>query len=309
MPDAKKEENGKDEEQKKPLVQLSEKERTRDRKGRSFLDRFITMVAMRYPDLKKRLKQADMNVAPAVFISQMMVQAIVVSAVLLLAFAVILYVSVGTQVPILLILVVYFVLVFFLFNYFLKLPEVKTKKRMSQIDKDLVFAGKQMLIELKAGVPLFDAMLSISKDYGEASKEFNRIVEKISLGVPADVAMHEVAEMNPSPAFRRVILQLINSLRSGSDVASALEVVLDQISREQVIALREYGQKLNPIAMFYMLFGIILPSLGIALAIILASFVNIKLTTNMLWFFAGFLGVMQLIFISIVENSRPKFDM
>ncbi|MCL6089057.1 MAG: type II secretion system F family protein [Candidatus Marsarchaeota archaeon] len=153
-------------------------------------------------------------------------------------------------------------------------------------------------------------MLGISRDYGEVSIEFNKVVEKVTLGVPLGVALHDVAETNPSAYFKRVVMQMANSLASGSDVALALEAVLDQISKEQAIELKAYGQKLNPIVMFFMIFGIILPSLGIAFAIILVSFMGSAISFGPTALFGVLLaiGLVQFIFLSMVENSRPKFD-
>ena len=91
-----------------------------------------------------------------------------------------------------------------------------------------------------------------------------------------------------------------------------IKVVLDQISKEQVIALKAYGQKLNPLVMFFMIFGVILPSLGIAFAIILVSFVggNAAEAFGPLALVGAFIliGLVQFMFLTMIETSRPKFD-
>ena len=71
------------------------------------------------------------------------------------------------------------------------------------------------------------------------------------------------------------MLQAAVSIRAGADVVAALQSVIEQLSQERVIELRRYGQRLNAIAMFYMLFGIILPSMGIAVITILTTFIAI----------------------------------
>jgi flagellar protein FlaJ len=197
------------------------------------------------------------------------------------------------------------------FIYAMQLPKVKAITRAKKIEQELVFAGRHMLIELKSGVPLFDAMLGISRDYGEVSLEFNKIVEKVTLGVSMGSAMHEVADANPSKYFNRLLMQMANSLASGSDVSAALEASLSQISREQVIELKAYGQKLSPIVMFFMIFGVIMPSLGVAFAIILTSFLGgtgLAFGPIALFGMLVAVGLMQFIFLSMIENSRPRFD-
>ncbi|MEM4389959.1 MAG: type II secretion system F family protein [Candidatus Micrarchaeia archaeon] len=266
---------------------------------------FLSAIAAKFPDLKKRLRQADMADEPVAFVAKTFTSAIILTAiVIVLLFMVFTTANINTLL-LLPIVVVAFPLFFW---YGLQVPRVKVEQKAREIDKDLIFACRHLLIELHAGVPLFDAMLHITRDYGEVSKIFSRILERINVGVPADVAMHDVSEEVPSAAMRRVILQLVNSLRSGSDVAAALDNILDQLSREQVIEIKSYGQKLSPLAMFYMIFGIIIPSLGVALAIILISFLSVPADAKLLAAAFVLLGLVQFIFISMIESSRPRFE-
>ncbi|VVB66327.1 Type II secretion system (T2SS), protein F [Candidatus Gugararchaeum adminiculabundum] len=266
---------------------------------------FLSSLAARFPDLRKKLQMANMDQEPSEFVAKVILTAFIYSIVITLLASMIFYVNIVSPLLALPFLPLMFIAFFF---FFMQQPTVRASKRAREVDKELVFAGRQMLIELRAGIPMFDSMLSISKEYGEVSKEFNKIVEKISVGVPMDIAMHEVSEQNPSSNFKRVILQLVNSLRSGSDVVRSLEVVLDQITREQMIQMRSYGQKLNPLAMFYMLFGVILPSLGIALSIILFSLIGQPLGPSSLILVLVVIALMQYIFLSIIDSSRPNFD-
>ncbi|MEW6329765.1 MAG: type II secretion system F family protein [Candidatus Micrarchaeota archaeon] len=265
----------------------------------------INVISAQFPDLKKKLRQADMPDDVGRFITKSLLSAFFMSVVVSFALPIVLGVLGLPIETLVLIFPVLFVLVFL---YAIRLPEVRTNQRMRELDKDLVFAGKQMLIELRGGVPLFDAMLGITRDYGEVSKEFSKIVDRINLGDSVDVAMQGVAELNPSPAFRRVLMQLINSIRSGADVAASLDVVLDQIAQEQVIAMKAYGQKLNPLAMFYMMVGVLLPSLGITLVVILSSFMSIILTWEILLVVAIVVVAIQYFFLSLIRTSRPRID-
>ena len=268
----------------------------------------MVSVSSRFPSLKKQLSQAGMNYTPAGFVQASMVSAAFLTAIVLIIEW--LFVKDSYYAPLILVLSVP-VLFVFSFFYAMYLPKVKASMRAKRMEQELVFAGRHMLIELKSGVPLFDAMLGISRDYGEISAEMNKVVEKVTLGVPMGVALHEVADSNPSQYFSRVILQMANSLASGSDVGLALEASLDQISREQVIALKAYGQKLNPLVMFFMIFGIIMPSLGVAFIIILSSFLgssSITFGSSALFGIMIAVGLVQFIFLTMVESSRPKFD-
>ncbi|MEM4554564.1 MAG: type II secretion system F family protein [Candidatus Anstonellaceae archaeon] len=268
---------------------------------------FFNSIASFFPELKKDLIRADMNYTPAGFVQVALINATGLALFLLIVTYLFLRTSESLAILLTLLFPIYLVLSFF---YVIQFPKAKANIRAKKIDQELVFAGRHMLIELKSGVPLFDAMLGISQDYGEVSVEFNKIVEKVTLGVPLGVALHEVAENNPSQHFKRVVLQMANSLASGADIAVALEAVLDQISKEQLIELKAYGQKLNPLVMFFMIFGIILPSLGIAFMIILVSFLGsaVAFTQVSLFGFLLAIALVQFIFLTMIESSRPKFD-
>ena len=269
----------------------------------------LSSIASKFPRLKRELSQSEMRFTPAGFVAWAAAWSIVWAiAILLITYG---FAKSVPNAP--LALVISFpVLIVLCFFYFMNYPRVKAKMRAKLIDSELVFAGRHMLIELKSGVPLFDAMLGVSREYGVVSEEFSKIVEKVTLGLPMGVALHSVAEDNPSQYFNRVCLQMANSLASGSDVALSLEASLDQIAKEQVIELKAYGQKLNPIAMFFMVFGIIMPSLGLAFVIIATSFIGngaLNLTFGTLLLVLVAIGIVQFLLLTAIETSRPKFDL
>jgi len=186
--------------------------------------------------------------------------------------------------------------------------DVKITQKAREVDRDSLFAGRDILIALKSGAPLFNALMGVRREYGATSREFKKIVEKIDSGIPAEIALQQAYETNKAVSFKRIILQILMSLRSGADIATGLETALSQISDEQVIEIRRYGQKLNPIAMFYMLFAIIMPSLGVAIGVILSSFVSVEVDFGTLIIMLVFLALIQYIFLTIIKSSRPSFD-
>ena len=97
-------------------------------------------------------------------------------------------------------------------------------------------------------------------------------------------------------------------MRTGSDVAKSLYSAMDQITKDQITEVNKYGKKLNPLAMFYMIVAVILPSLGMTMLIILSSFIQFELSLTILLVLAGFLGFVQFMFISIVKFSRPAIE-
>ena len=139
-------------------------------------------------------------------------------------------------------------------------------------------------------------------------KYFKEITDKVNLGTSMEDALNEAVEFIPSTDFRRILWQIINSLKTGSNISNSLTTVLEQIVREQQIEVTKYGRKLNPLAMFYMIIAVILPSLGITILIILSSFIQFQLSLTILIIIASLLGFMQFMFLSIIKISRPAIE-
>ncbi|MBD3355192.1 hypothetical protein GF361_04370 [Candidatus Woesearchaeota archaeon] len=192
-----------------------------------------------------------------------------------------------------------------MFFYFVKLPDVKIIKKRKSIDKEVVYAGRFLIVEMESGVLLYDAMANVVKSYKEIGKAFKDILNSIDLGTSIEAALNEAIEYTPSPDFRRLLWQIINALRTGSDVSESLKSVIDQITREQIIEIKTYAKKLNPLAMFYMIIAVILPSLGITMLIVLSSFISLELSLPMLVGIAVLIGLLQLIFFVVIKSSRP----
>jgi flagellar protein FlaJ len=165
-----------------------------------------------------------------------------------------------------------------------------------------------LIIEIQSGVPLYDAFINLSKNYETIGKYFKEITDKVNMGTSMEDALNETVDLTPSPEFRRVLWQVVNSLRTGSNIADSLISVIDQITKEQNIKMKEYGRKLNPLVMFYMMIAVILPSLGITMTIVLSTFMNIELGLPVLLFIAFFLGFVQFMFLSIIKFSRPAIE-
>src|SRR3990167_3999424 len=147
--------------------------------------------------------------------------------------------------------------------------------------------------------------LKISRKEKDISKE---ITDKIDLGTSMEDALNEAVEFIPSNDFRKILWQIINSIRTGSNVAKSLYSVMEQITKDQITEVNKYGKKLNPLAMFYMIVAVILPSLGMTILIILSSFIKFELSLTILLSLAGFLGFVQFMFIAMIKFSRPAIE-
>lgn len=260
-----------------------------------------------YPNMKKKLIMARIEKSPEEFLNSVVVSALICAMVLtVLTF----FFFQSINVELIWLVPLFLIYIFMCYQYFMLYPDVKIIKRRRDIDYELVFAGRHLLIALKSGMPLFDSLVGVSRGYGAVSTEFNQIVEKVTLGMSMTQAIRETIQNCPSNDFNRIMLQIANAINSGSDVADSLEVVLNQVFREQVIALKVYGQKLNPLVMFYMIFGIIFPSLGLAFAVILLSLIGSSrfgIDASILLLVFIMISIVQFLFLAMVESSRPKY--
>ncbi len=262
-------------------------------------------LAPRFPGLKKKLELADIPSTHTAFLEKVIGSTIIASLLLLLLSFVFLTIY---QISLVWLLPLALVIILMAFNYFMLYPDAALVKRKKELDYEIIFAGRHIVIALKSGMPLFETFVGVSSGYGEVSKEFKKIVDKIIAGVPTTQAIREVAQNNPSKYFVQMTMQIANSVASGADVGDSLEAVLDQISKEQIIQLKEYSQKLTPAVMFYMLFGIIVPSIGIVFAAAVLSFISGgQFGSSILIPIFLLIAIIQFLFLGMIESSRPRY--
>ncbi len=285
-------------------------------KTRGVLTSIAEMLSTRFPDLKKKLRMAQMGDNNIEFLEKTIKTSFLISVCLIVLSYVFLFDPITTNLRSNILLSIIFVLLplicmpLFVFYYLMLYPEAQMIKRQREMDYEIVFAGRHIVIALKSGMPLFDTFIGASTGYGAVSKEFAKIVDQVVLGVPVGQAIRESVNYNPSKYFTRILMQISNALSSGADVGSSLEGVLDQVSKEQMIALKEYSQKLTPIVMFYMVFGIIIPSLGVVLATVVFSAISggkFGFSSSILMLVFGLIALIQFLFLGVIESSRPKY--
>jgi flagellar protein FlaJ len=262
------------------------------------------LVAKSVPSLKLNLYQAEIHLSPTRYASVVVFTSVFYF--FLLTFLVFFIGLLVGKVDFLLPLSIGTIFSFFVFSYLLKYPKFVAIRRMKKLERDLLNALEHILIEIKSGVPLFNAMVGVSEGYGEISKEFEIIVKEINAGVSEIEALERALVRNPSLHFRRAVWQITNAMKAGSDVASALEAIVDNLTREQIIAIRRYGQELSPYTLMYMLVAVIMLTLGITFLIILSSFSGIQIPEVIFPLVLIGLSIFQYFFMGMVKTKRPS---
>ncbi|VVB65724.1 Type II secretion system (T2SS), protein F [Candidatus Gugararchaeum adminiculabundum] len=263
-------------------------------------------VSNSFPYLRVNLVQANMSYKPEEYCTGV-ITATIINFFVIAALILLLTKVNGTLDPLFAAALATLIAVFS-FSMGMMHPAAKAKKRIRQIDDHLIPAIRQMYIEVKSGVTLFEGMKSIGRGYGGVSEEFAKITKSIEVGIPETNALNQASSRNPSARFRRVVWQISNSLVVGSDIANTLKELVDNMTQERMSDIKKYGAELNPFIMMYMMFAIVLPSLGISLMNVMLSFVNIPIPKIFfpiaLFGLAGF----QLFFLGFVSSKRPSVE-
>ncbi len=264
------------------------------------------IVSKSMPSLKLNLYQADIPLTPREYVALALFSAgfyFVLLSVLTFSVGIIAG-SHSLLFPVFVGALFSFVVYIYLINY----PKLMTARKTRELEKELITALQHILIEVKSGVPLFNALISVSEGYGKISLEFKRIVKEVNTGVEESEALDEASRRNPSIHFRRALWQIVNTLRSGSDITKALESIVNELIRDHVRAIRNYGQELNPYVMVYMLVAVILPTLGITFLVIISSFSGITVPKIIFPAIIVAIAMFQFFYMGIIKTKRPIME-
>lgn len=193
------------------------------------------------------------------------------------------------------------------FTYFMLIPRMRIIKRAKLIDKNLEYMLRDMQIQLTAGTPLFDTLSNIAKGgYGECSIICENMIKEVQSGRSITRVLDEYGMLSPSEYLRRALWQIVNAVKTGSNVTLALKAISTDIRVEKENRIKIYGQELNLWGLIYMMVIIIMPSMGVTLLIILSSFLGGKIINPELFYIILIaVALFQMTFISIIRSKRP----
>ncbi|MGV8141408.1 MAG: type II secretion system F family protein [Candidatus Woesearchaeota archaeon] len=262
-------------------------------------------IAARMPELRNKLHSAGIHKKPAEFVSESLKNGFMMALMMSILSV---FMILKKELPIALVILVFIFSFMIFFSIMLKRLDVAMSKREHEIDKDVLFAGRFILVKLNSGKPLINALFEASESYGVAGEYFKEIVEDIKLGTPLEESLEKAYKTTPSKKFKKILFQINNALKIGVDVSQPLEAILEEISHEQLMEIQRYGKKLNSIIMFYLLAAIVVPSLGITLFSIVASMMSIQIDLPVFLMILFFLMLVQLMFIGLIKGVRPNLN-
>ncbi|MFH1399860.1 MAG: type II secretion system F family protein [Candidatus Woesearchaeota archaeon] len=258
-----------------------------------------------FPTLPKNLKHADMDCSATDFI----IAAILSAALISILFAILILVLAPAENALKMSLGYSFAVLFLFVVVITQYPSIIAKKIADQIDKHLMFAVKDLLLHTASGTSLYNAIVHVSQsDYGIVSKEFDAVARKIESGRTTDSALEELAETTESVYLKKVIWQIVNTLKSGSNLKEALSSIVNDLTMTQRADIMSYANELNLWSLIYMLFAVAAPTIGITMMIILSSFTDMGISPASLIMFFMVTLMIQIMIISLIKSRRPVVE-
>lgn len=267
---------------------------------------FANRVSLLFPDLKRDLRIAHLYYSTASYISKALKTALAGSFLLTILFF---FVLQKAGLSLFLLIAVFIALFALFFEYSILVVKSKIRQREREINREVLFVGRYMLVKLYSGRPLLNALIETSSSKGITAKYIKEIVDDIGTGSTIEDALNSAMVYSPSERLRKILFHINNALKLGIDVTKPLESVLEEITREEELEIKKYGRKLNTLVIFYMLGAVILPSLGVAVFIVISSLLNTPITISELLVLAFFMVVLEFIFITIFKSSRPMVNL
>lgn len=174
------------------------------------------------------------------------------------------------------------------------------------IDSELFFALNDMLVQVKAKVDLYQAIVNvIESGYDKVGDEFQEVIDDVESGKSMIESLKRLALRTKSSFMKRIAWQLTNSLKSGSDLENMLESLISELETYYHSLISNYTKELNVLTLIYLTLAVIAPTIGITVMIILSSFGGLVITKNTLSIMVAVLLLIQPVVIGLINSRRP----
>jgi len=191
-------------------------------------------------------------------------------------------------------------------------PSSITRRRKSDIEKNLPFAINHMAAVAESGAPpsTIFKVLSGFKEYGEISKDAEKLVRNIEFfGLDETAALREIITKTPSSSFRDLLQGILTTIQTGGNLKSFLREELEKTMFEYRIRRERYIQQLSVYGDFYtalliaapLVFIIILSVLSILGGTLLGFTVEELINLGMIA-----LVILNIIFLSFIHSTQLR---
>ncbi len=264
-------------------------------------------------DFKRDLEEADMHVDPVDYASVAALCGVIYLALLL---AMSMSFSLNPQLDVWfpdssetlrsVMMVAPFVISLIMVMQVMNYPSLQARAKGKDVERNLLYALRHITIQVRSGATLFEAMKSVAfSDYGKLSKDMEVAVKQIASGFPIASSVDSLAIRNRSKNYKKILWQLENAIRTGSDVGQVLMAMSENYFEEQRIAIQKFGKEMNTITMVFLITTVIFPVMAVIVVVLTALIPVQSIPSSFLFIFLFVVGFMQLMIIGYIREKRP----
>ena len=131
--------------------------------------------------------------------------------------------------------VIWYVITRFIFNMF-------TNRRNNKLIEQFPDALNTVVRCVRVGIPMGEALRTIARDAQEPTKlEFTILADKVSIGIPLDVSLRELAERIKLTEYQFFATAITLQSRSGGGITQTLENLAEVIRKRVGLKARGYA--------------------------------------------------------------------
>jgi len=192
--------------------------------------------------------------------------------------------------------------------FFLIYPRMMGKTIGATIDRELIFAMRDMLIQISSGIPLFTVIENLgSANYGYVSMEFKRVATNVKGGNALLSEIELMAIRTQSEYLKKISWQLVTAIRSGANLTNTLKSIVKILVDYQFAISKSFNAELNFIILIFMLISAVLPTIGTTVLVIFSVFGMFGISSEVLLAVVVVSFLMQAGIVAYVYTKRPNF--
>ncbi|VVB97898.1 Type II secretion system (T2SS), protein F [uncultured archaeon] len=186
-------------------------------------------------------------------------------------------------------------------------PKIISGGISAKVDRELIFAMRDMLIQISSGVPFFTVVENIgASNYEYLSDEFKDVANKVKAGSPLLDEIENMAIRTQSEYLKKTSWQLVTAIRTGANLTTTLKSIVKVLVDYQFSLSKSFNAELNFIILVYLMISAVLPTIGTTVLVIFSVFGMLGITSEVFMgiIFMSFFGQMGI--IAYVNSKRPN---
>ncbi len=263
-----------------------------------------------YPSVRYDLRSLGVDDPPENYCTIAFFSALIWSVLVTMVLGMVMFVAGGTiplPVKMLLPFLGFFAVSLLALVLHLAYPKMISNGISAKIDRELIFAMRDMLIQISSGVPFFTVVENIgATNYEYLSDEFKEVANKVKAGSPLLDEIEIMAIRTQSDFLKKTSWQLVTAIRTGANLTTTLKSIVKVLVDYQFSLSKSFNAELNFIILVYLMAAAVLPTIGTTVLVIFSVFGMLGITPEVFMgiIFLSFFGQMGI--IAYVNSKRPN---